>query len=169
MHVECPEGEKSEFTRRRATSATQSLAAKQTNYTFTSRLLLHSQWHFISWSEPLCHASAVHHGKIKHIARTRTSMKEDREQNRAHIQTWWSLRNSVWQKQQKPPGDSGGSTAFCTCFVPLPETARSPSCVYSFEKKKKGGRRGRQCELLLLRLLLSPPATRGQGEVGSGC
>lgn len=101
---------------------------------FTSRLLLNCQWHFISWSEPLCHASAVHHGKIKHTARPGPAWKKT-EQNRAHIQAWWSLRNSIWQEQQKPPRNPGGSTAFCTRFVPLPKTTRSPSCVYSFEKK----------------------------------
>lgn len=94
----------------------------------------------MSWLELRCHASAVHHGKNKTHCQTMASMKEDREWNRAHIQTWWSLHNSTWQKEQKPPGDPGGSRAFSTCFMlnfPL-ETTRLPSCVYSFERKREG-------------------------------
>lgn len=43
------------------------------------------------------------------------------KQNRAHFQTWWSLHNCFWQKQQKLSRDPRGFPLFRAGFVPLPK------------------------------------------------
>ena len=44
-----------------------------------------------------------------------------KETYRAHIQTHWSLHNSLWQRQQRLSGEPRGFLPVCTGFNPLPK------------------------------------------------
>lgn len=159
----------SQFTRTQATlptaeSITDLKKTKKLNdylLSFTSRLLLNSQWHFISWSGTLRCASAVHHGGKKIHCQARASMEENIESKTEHIFRLDGLYATLFDRNNKsPPGTLEARRHSGLVLCPSLKPPDRPP-VDSFEKKRE------HRELLLF--LLSPPATRGRGEVGSRC
>lgn len=113
---------------------------KKTDYflSFTSILLFNSQWHFASWSEPLCHASAVHRGKITHTARPGPAWKTT-ESKTEHIFRLDGLYATLFDRHNKSPlgileTQRHSVLVFCPSLK-LPEPLHASTHL----KEKKGG------------------------------